>query len=133
MSEFFAKGAARVWRGTIDIEAVTLKAVLIKSSYVKDTENHEFYSDISAHISSTPQTLTGVTVVGRTLDADDPVFPAVGAGHECEALGIFVDTGNPATSPLLLYINDPAAFPFTGNGDDQTFPWSNGTYKIVSL
>lgn len=134
MSAFYAKGAERIKNGAINLSTATLKVALVKNSYTKDLEADEFYSTISPHVSSTPQALTGVVSVGRTFDANDVTFPAVPAGDVCEALVIYLDTSNPATSPLLLYINQPGtSFPFTGNGDDQTFPWSNGAYKIFSL
>ena len=133
MTAFYAKGAARVWRGTINWETVNIKAALVKNTYVQDLANHEFYTDISDYVTSTPVALTGKIVSGLTFDADDVTFVAVPVGDVCEALVLYVDTGSAATSPLLLYIDDPAGFPFTGNGGSQLVQWSNGAYKIVSL
>jgi len=46
---------------------------------------------------------------------------------------IWKDTGNPATSPLLLYIDTIGGFPLATNGGDITVAWNDGAYKIFSL
>lgn len=133
MSAFYAKGAQRILTGTINLSTANIKVALVKNTYIQDLDADEFYSDISAHVVSTPVALTGKAVAGRTFDADDATFVAVPVGDVCEAIVFYVDTGSPATSPLFLYVDDVAAFPFTGNGDNQLMQWSNGAYKIVSL
>lgn len=131
---FYAKGAERVWRGTINWETANIKVALMRDTYIQDLAAHEFWADISSHeMSNAPVALTGKVVSGLTFDADDVTFPSVEAGLVCEACVFFLDTGDDATSPVLLYVDDPAGFPFTGTGGDQLIQWSNGAYKIVSL
>jgi hypothetical protein len=46
---------------------------------------------------------------------------------------IYKDTGSPASSPLLAYIDAITGFPLATNGGDITVQWDNGTFKIFSL
>lgn len=133
MSASYAKGAERIWRSSVNWETANIKAVLVKNTYVQDLNTHEFLSDISAYVTSTPVSLTGKAVSGRTIDANDVTFTAVPIGDVVEALVFYIDTGTESTSPLLLYIDDAAGFPFTGSGGDQLIQWSNGANKIASL
>lgn len=129
----YVKGAERIGRAQLNLETANIKAVLVKTSYIQDMVADEFYSDISAHVTSSPVTLTGKTFAGGKLDADDPTFLAVPVGDVCEAVVLFVDTGSEATSPLFARIDNIAGFPYTGNGGNRLVQWSNGAYKIFSL
>lgn len=132
---FYAKGAEKILNPLAGDAGLTgvLTAVLMKNTYAQSLSADEFYDDISTHAAATPVALTGVVVTNGKLDADDPTFPAVTGGNTVEAIVLFMDTGVPATSPLIAYIDQVTSFPYATSGVDYTPQWDNGTYKIVSL
>ena len=93
----------------------------------------EFVSDVSAYRLGTDQTLSAKSVAGGVFDAGDITYSAVTAGDTSEGVVIYKDTGSPATSPLLMYIDTITGFPLATNGGDITIQWDNGSYKIFSL
>lgn len=129
----YVKGAEKILSGTIAFPTDTIKVALVKNTYAQNLSTDEFYSDVSAHVVGTPQTLSGKTVTGGKLDASDPTFAAVTAGDTVEALVVYKDTGVAGTSPLLFYIDQVTAFPLATNGGDITPQWDNGTAKILTL
>lgn len=129
----YVKGAEKLLSGSVDLSSATIKAALLKNTYAQNLSTDEFYSDISANVAGTPQALGSKTVTGGKFDAADPTFTAVTAGDTLEAVVLYKDTGNPATSPLLAYIDTITGFPLATNGGDITPQWDNGTYKIFSL
>lgn len=132
-NSFYAKGAEKVLAAGISFTNDTIKASLVKNTYVQNLATDEFYSAISTHVLGTNQTLTGKTVAGGVFDANDPTWSTVAAGDTSEAIVIWKDTGNPATSPLLLYIDTITGWPLATNGGDITAKFDDGGYKIVAL
>lgn len=129
----YEKGAERIGRAQLNLETANIKAVLVKTSYVQDLATHEFYSSISAHVSGAPVALTNKSFAGGRFDADDIVIVAPPAGDQIEAVALFVDSGNEATSPLLGYFTEIAGVPFTSNGFNQRVVWSNGSNRIFRI
>lgn len=102
----------------------TLKAALVDTDTYTYSAAHQFYSSLSAGVVGTPQTIPNKTFVNGVLDGDDVVFPAV-TGASVEALVIYLDTGNPATSRLVAYIDTGATgLPVTPNGGDINVAWN---------
>lgn len=132
-NSFYAKGAEKVLSGSINVPSDTIKISLVKNTYSQNLATDEFYSTISSHVVGTTQTLGTKSVTGGVFDAADPTFPAVTAGDTVEAAVVWKDTGNPATSPLLLYLDTITGFPLATNGGDITVQFDNGGYKIVAL
>lgn len=129
----YTLGKEKILSGAIDFVSDTIKVSLVKNTYPQNLATDEFYSDISAYVLNTNQTLTGKSIAGGVLDGGDVTWGAVTAGDTCEAVVIWKDTGNPATSPVLAYIDTIGGFPLATNGGDITVAWSNGAYKIFSL
>lgn len=129
----YTKAKEKVLSGAINFSTDTIKVALVKNDYAQNLATDEFYSSISASVLSTDRTLANKSVTGGAFDADDVTWTAVAAGSVCEAVVIYKDTGNPATSPLIAYIDTITGFPLTTNGGDITVQWDNGTYKIFSL
>lgn len=129
----YTKAKEKILSGEIDFVTDTIKVSLIKNTYPQNIATDEFYADISAYVLSTNQTLTAKSVSGGVLDGGDVTWAAVTAGDTCEAVVIWKDTGNPATSPLLHYIDTIGGFPLATNGGDITVAWNDGAYKIFSL
>jgi hypothetical protein len=133
---FYVKGAERILAAALLASAPvagTLKVVLVKNTYPQNLSTDEFYSTISAYVVGSPQPLASPVVAGGKLDASDDVFAAIASGNTLEAVVIYMDTGNPATSWLIAYIDTLTGFPLVTNGGDVNVQWDNGTYKIASL
>lgn len=126
----YAKGIEKVLTGSIDYITDTIKVRLVKNTYAQDLATDEFISSVTAITGTTDQTLTGKSVTGGLLDADDVTFTAVPAGETSEGVVIYKDTGNPATSPVLHYVDTITGFPLATNGGNITIQWSNGAAKI---
>ncbi len=110
----------------IDLFTDDVRFVFVDTAlYVVDLANDQFLSDIPvAAIVATSGSLLNKTVVpGGIFDADDINVPGF-VGPTVEAMVVFVNTGAPATSPLVEYID--AAFgtlPFTPNGAAKIVQW----------
>lgn len=110
-------------KGDIDLENDTLKAVLIDTADYTFDQAHDFLNDAAAGMVGTPVTLSGKTFTDGVFNADDATLATV-SGDPCEAAIIFKDTGNPATSPLLFYIDTATGLPVTPNGGNITLQWN---------
>lgn len=132
----YAKGAEKLLAPLIGGAALpvgTLKAMLVKDTYPQNLSADEFLAGIAAYRVGNDQALAGLTVAGGALDANDPLWAAVAAGDTCEAIVLYIDTGDPATSPLIAYIDQITGFPVLTNGGGIAPQWDNGPYKIFSL
>lgn len=130
-NRLYPLGAQKMLSGQINFDADPIKAVLVSDGYTFSAA-HEFLSDVGALVGS-PQTLTGKTTTGGVFDAEDLAFGAIPPGSTAKALVVFLDTGNPSTSPVIICDDEITGFPFATNGGDVNIPWSNGPYKILSL
>lgn len=102
----------------------TLKAVLIDTALYTYSAAHDFYNDVSAGAVGTPGTIGSKTYTNGLLDGADVTFTAV-SGASCEAIILFLDTGTPATSALVAYIDTGVTgLPVTPNGGDITITWN---------
>ena len=128
---FYPKAAERLLSAELPLTGATLKAVMLPASYVYDAA-HEFLPDLGAVVGAAV-TLTGVTVAGGVLDANDVDFGAVAAGSTASYIALYADTGTAATSPVVLYLPSVVGFPMTTNGSGVVVQWSNAAAKIVSL
>ena len=69
-------------------------------------------------------TLASITTTAGTLDAADTTFTSV-SGDQSEALVLWVDTGNEATSPYLSFWDSGVTgFPLTPVGTNVVAQWS---------
>lgn len=129
----YGLGKKKILDGDIDLLVDTIKVALMKNDYAQNLTTDEFYSDISASVLDTPETLANKSTTLGVFDADDVTFTAVAAGDTSEGVVIYKDTGNPATSPLIAYIDTLTGFPLATNGGNITVQWDSGAYKIFSL
>lgn len=107
-----------------DLTSATVKVALVDHAVVTpDVATHDFYDDISSAVVGTPQTLGSKTITDGVFDAADITFPTV-SGASCESLVIYVDTGTPATSRLIAYIDSGVSgLPVTPSGGDINVVW----------
>lgn len=130
----YDKARERFLRGQINWDTDTMKVCLVdKNVYTPNFTTHEYLSDVSGSaIIAAGVTLTGKSSTGGAADANDVTFTAV-SGAESEALIIYKDTGDTATSPLLALIDSATGLPITPNGGDIIVVWDNGANKIFKL
>ena len=137
-SQHYNLALQEFWKGTLgDITAAgtTVKVRLMRQSAYVVNQAHQFAAVL-------PAALVGDVVLGAKaanggtaadpgcFDAADATFPAVPAGAQIDCLAVFKDTGNPATSNLLFYID---GFAVTPNGGDITIQWQNAVPWIAKL
>lgn len=131
----YDKARQRFLEAQINWMTDTVKCVLINTgNYTVNVAAHEFFADIgpSARITGS-QTLTAKATTGGAADAADVTFPSVGGSASVGAIGLYVDTGTEATSPLLAYIDTATGLPLTPNGGDIIVVWDNGVNKIFRV
>jgi hypothetical protein len=125
------------WKGTLgDITSagIVVKTRLMRTSAYVFSQAHQFASSLPAAIVADvtlgTKTANGAGADPGCLDAGDATFLAVPSGAAIDCLGVFKDTGTPATSPLLFYID---GFTVTPNGGDITIQWANSNPFIAKL
>ena len=127
---------------SIDFDSADLRLAICTSSYTPNRDTHAFFSDVTNELATAGgytaggALLTGVTVGLDTtghfsyIDADDVVWPT--ATLTGRILVLYHDTGTPATSPLIGWIDNGANF--SPAGVDLTVSWaapaSGGVVKV---
>lgn len=106
--------------------------VLLDGGFYIPSEDHEFLSDIPdearLHVSDK---ITNVTFYRGTLDGDEVDFGMLSSGR-ITSYALFADTGDPNTSPLILYTNDIGE-PFQTNGSGVRLVWDVNPKKIFQI
>lgn len=106
-----------------NMSAGTVKAALIDTGVYTFSQSHQFWSSAVAAVVGTPQTLGTKSYTNGVFDGADVSFSAV-SGATAEAIIIFIDTGNNATSPLVAYLDTGVTnLPVTPNGGDIAIGW----------
>ena len=120
--------------GDLDLPSDTIKAQLIDTGNYTYSTAHDFFDDVgSAAKIGTAGTLGSKTVTSGVFDAADITYSSV-TGATVEAIIIYKDTGNAATSNLIAYIDTASSgLPVTPNGGDITVTWDSGGNKIFAL
>ena len=117
----------------ISLTTGTVKVIGIDTTDYTYSAAHDFLDDVAAGARVGTATLTnGKAVTSGVFDADDVTMTAV-AGDEFEALIIYIDTGNEATSRLVAYIDSGTGLPYTPSGGNITIAWDAGANKIFAL
>ena len=138
MSQLYNNGIAAL-AGTPYASAPVL-ALIVDSGHTFDVTN-EYVSDVvidevtnATGTGYERKTLTGKTVTADQVnnwvvfDATDLSYTAVETNETWDAVILFIDTGDDATSPLLCYIEIDA---LVTNGSDASITWaSTGIFRI---
>ena len=108
----------------------------MKCALLQATETYSaadtFLSDITAGaVIGTAQTLNNTTVLNGLFDADDVTFTAV-SGAQVVTLLIYIDTGTPATSRLVAWLDTGVTgLPVTPNGGNISVTWNaSGIFQL---
>lgn len=134
MNQLYGKGREGFLGGDIDWDADVIKVVAVDvADYTVDINVHEFLADIPAVARvSTSDALTAKTKALGVAGAANSVFPAV-TGDPFEAVVVFQDTGDAATSRLIAYIDEATGLPMAPNGGDINMNFDTGPNKIFKL
>lgn len=132
----FDKYKEKLMGATIDMINDTIKLSLVKNTYTF-TSTDEFLDDVGdsnlAGGAAGAQTIAGTkTVTNGVFDSTDVIetFSSINDGT-VNALLVWKDTGNPATSPVIAYIDSPVELPFATNGGDVNFNLhTSGYFKL---
>lgn len=133
-NSIYTKGKEALLDGSINLEADTIKCVLIDAAdYTVNLSTHDNLDDVpSGARVGTPQTLGSKTFTSGVFDAADVTFPSV-TGDPCEAIVIYKDTGTENTSRLLAYLDTAASgLPVTPNGGNIQIQWNAGGIFALS-
>lgn len=114
----YPKAKEKFLDALIDMPTDTIKIALIDTALYTYNSTNEFWSSASVAEIGTAVTLGSKTITNGVFDAADVTFTSV-IGASVEALIIYKDTGNAATSPLIMYIDVAASgLPVTPNGNN---------------
>jgi hypothetical protein len=126
---FYGKGREGFALGEVDWVDDTIKVIAVDlADYTPSLSTHDFLNDIPSGARVANAALTNKTATLGVLDADDTTMTSV-VGDQFEALVIMKDTGNEATSRLLIFIDTDTNGPIslTPNGGDVLIEWhANG-------
>lgn len=114
--------------GDIDLTTQDVKAVLVDTDIEPYSAADQFLDSISAGVQATSPNLATKTVTGGVFDAADTTFTAA-SGDPVEAIVLYVDTADPATSPLICFIDTvegDTPLSITLNGGDVVVEWAAG-------
>lgn len=118
----------------IDMLVDDIKVVLVDTNdYTVDISDHDFLDDVpvGARV-ATSGNLASKSTTGGVFDAADITFTSV-TGDQSEALVIYRDSGDHATSQLIAYIDVATGLPVTPNGGNISITWDAGANKIFKL
>jgi hypothetical protein len=102
-------------KGEVDFDTASVKALLCTSTYAPSQDTHQYRSSLTNEAAGAGYTAGGVALTGVTVtydaatnqarvNADDVVFAAVTV-TDVRYLVFYINTGVPATSPLLAWWN----------------------------
>lgn len=92
----------------------------------------DFWNDFDGAVIGTPQTIGSKSIAGGVFDGADVTFTGV-TGNTVELIVIFVDTGTPSTSAMIMADNGATGLPVTPNGGDISIAFSNAINRIFRL
>lgn len=121
--------------GSTDIALTgTVKITLLTNDVLPGVydASHQFYDDIDAANKLDEETFTNVSVVNGVFKADDVTFDAVADASEVDSLVIWIDTGTPASSRLVCFMDtNVIGLPMVADGTpvDLTFNTS-GIFQL---
>lgn len=115
--------------GQIDWADDNIKAMIVDAAdYTVNLATDEFLDDVAAGARvGTTGNLTGKTTAAGVADAADATISTV-TGDPTEAVVVYKDTGDAATSPLICFFENVTVTP---NGGNITLQWNaSGLFKL---
>lgn len=132
-NSLYNKGREDFALGNIDWVSDNIDCNLVDlNDYTVDLATHDFIDDVPGGAVVATQALASKTATAGVCDAANTTFSTV-SGDQSEGLVLNKNTGTPATSALIVYIDTATGLPVTPNGGDIVVQWSDGAYKIFRL
>jgi hypothetical protein len=126
-NKIYPKYKEALLTGSANISLTTgdVKAMLVDAADYAYSDAHDFLDDVAAASRvATSAALGTKTVTAGVFDAANTTFTAV-TGDPSEAIIIYIDTGNEATSRLVAYLDTGhTGLPVTPNGADINVTWN---------
>jgi hypothetical protein len=103
-----------IMNGTIDLDSDTIRVALVTNAYTPDIDAHEFFDDLTNEVVGAGYVADGEEITTKTVTQDDANDQGVFDGDDvawaastitARAGVIYKDTGNPATAPLIRYVD----------------------------
>lgn len=132
MSVIYPLAKQGLLSGAWNLTTDNLYCALVDTGTYSYNAAHQFWSTVQPSAVGPQLALTTKTVNvpnPGVFDADDLLFQAL-TGASFEAIVIYKNTGTPATSPLLAYLDGLSVLP---QGNDVVVVWDQGPYRIFSL
>lgn len=120
----------RILRGDFDFASDEFKVALLSAAYSADPDGPEYLADVSGEVTGFGYSAGGQVLQGKALTRDDAnnavIFDADDltwtlSTFTARAALIYKNTGSPATSPLLAYIDFEDDL--EAAGEDFTIEW----------
>lgn len=116
----------------IDLLGGTVKVALVDTGVYTYSATHQFLTDLTGRV-GTDQTIPATKTVTNGLfkTTGTNTFTGV-SGASVEALVLYIDTGTPATSRLVAFIDTGVTgLPVTPNSGDITITWNaSGIFQL---
>lgn len=126
----YPKYKERILGAGVNLTTGTIRAALVDTGVYTYNAAHDALDDLTGIIGAA-QALTAITTLDGVMDAGDVTYASVAAGGDAEAIVLYKDTGTPATSYLIAYIDTATGLPVTPNGGDITITWpAAGIFSI---
>lgn len=118
-------------KGEISWSSDNIRAVLVDGAdYTVNLATDQFLSSIAAGGRvATSGNLASKTTAAGAADAADVTYSSV-TGDISEIIVIYQETGDPATSRLIAYIDTATGLPVTPNGGDIQVQWSAPIFTL---
>jgi len=132
-SGMYQRGKVELMRGNIDLINDSLSVLLVDLSlYAPDLDNDDSQADIPEAARLSEILVTGKSLNGTTLLANDAVFPSIASTlNPVGGVVLFKDTGVYSTSTLIAFFDNAPEFPITPDGADIVIAWAEG--KVLEL
>ena len=111
-----------------------IKAALIdETDWTPNFSTDQDLADVTGTTVATSGNLASKTTTAGVFDAANVTFSSV-TGDAADGILLYYDTGTPATSTLICYIDTGTGLPVTPNGGDITITWNaSGIFNIATV
>lgn len=135
MSALFDKGREAFGNAEIALLADDIQVQLVDVGvYTVDLAADQYLDDIpGGALVGAAVSLTGKSNTGGVFDADDLSVTGLPGTQAVGAAVIVKNTGDPATSPVIAYIDDATGIPVASDAVQVNVTWSNGANRIFKL
>lgn len=126
-SGMYETGVNHLQRGNIDLVNDDIAVVAVSSAYTPSLSSHEYQSDIPGAAQIGEVNLEGNALVGTAFIANSATIEEPTSGLENNAVVVFNNTGNSATSQLIAYLEVAAVIT---DGTPLVVDWDvNGIFE----